>query len=351
MAKISTYPGPSSPSLSDMLIGTDINDMNATKNFTIGDILSVTGSGTYVPYVGAITNVDLGLYDITATTLIKAGGISTQFLKADGTVDTNVVPYTGATADVDLDTNRLITDAVMAPVGTNILYLSPSPFDFVGAKLDFTTGTYSFGDYTSLSNGTYVIIDDANSRIELSKGIYTNGSEGLAGDVLVSQGAGLPATWVSTVYGSFYDVNTQTTAGLTQELMQFGSTDFAAGVSITNDGLGDPTQITFASTGIYNVQFSAQLKKTGGGGETIFYIYLIKNGTPVPNSTTAITLENNNDLAVAAWNWFVDVSTLPLQCQIGWYTNNAVGELHYTTSPYVGVPAIPSVILTVNKVF
>jgi hypothetical protein len=132
--------------------------------------------------------------------------------------------------------------------------------------------------------------------------------------------------------------------------MQFGTTDFSSGVTITNDGLGDPTQITFSEAGTYNIQFSAQLKKTGGGGATIFYIYLLKNGVAVPNSTTAVTLENNGDLAVAAWNFFVDIPSIPYNCQIAWYTNNANGEIHADPAPVVGIPAIPSVILTVNRI-
>jgi hypothetical protein len=41
MGKISTYAQVSSPSLSDKVIGTDVDNINATKNFTIGQILSL----------------------------------------------------------------------------------------------------------------------------------------------------------------------------------------------------------------------------------------------------------------------------------------------------------------------
>jgi len=418
MAKISTYPFPSSPTLSDKLIGTDLNDMLMTKNFTISDIISVAGSSTYVPYTGGNNDVFLLGYGFYANEFVVYGGTSSQFLKADGSIDSNVyalasslalyvpytgatsnvvlgsntisasgyivpggtssdflkadgsvdpstylttsaaastyVPYTGATGDVDLGANRLTADAILARASTQILYLSPTPFDGVGLKLEFLTGVYSLGDYLSQSNGTYLIVDDANSRIELSKGIYTNGSEGTSGQVLTSQGAGLPATWstpfVVPTLGSFYDTTVQGTAGTTFEIMQFNSTDISTGVSIVNDGLGDPTKITFSTSGVYNIQFSAQLKKTGGAGATLFYIYLIKDGTPVSNSATAVTLENNGDLLVAAWNWFITISLLPSYCQIGWYANNANGELHYDAAPVVGIPAIPSVILTVNRV-
>ena len=418
MAKISTYPGPSSPSLSDKLIGTDLNDMLMTKNFTISDIISVAGSSTYVPYTGAITNVDLGSYGITAQTLIKAGGLSTEFLKADGTTDTNVVPYAGATNNLDLggndliattiiksgglateflkadgsvDSNTYLTTAIISglvpytgatgSVDLGVYKLTATSLEIVtddvtmqgiqcfsgdyfsigsngwlasGFLVDFVNNRYYLGDWGSAVNGTYIKIDDANSRVEISKAIYTNGSEGTSGQVLTSQGAGLPATWstpfVVPTLGSFYDTTVQGTAGTTFEIMQFNSTDISTGVSIVNDGLGDPTKITFSTSGVYNIQFSAQLKKTGGAGATLFYIYLIKDGTPVSNSATAVTLENNGDLLVAAWNWFITISLLPSYCQIGWYANNANGELHYDAAPVVGIPAIPSVILTVNRV-
>lgn len=430
MAKISTYPFPSLPTLSDKLIGTDLNDMLMTKNFTISDIISVAGSSTYVPYTGATTNVDLGAYDITATTFIKLGGLSTEFLKADGSIDSNtyalasslasyvpyvgatnnldlggndliattiiksgglateflkadgsidsntylttaiisgLVPYTGATGDVDLGANRLTAtslrittdDAEMVgiscfPGAQNFFEIGSNGWTVSGFLVDFVNNTYFLGDWGNAVNGTYIKVDDANTRIELSKGIYTNGSEGSSGQVLTSQGAGLPATWstpfVVPTLGSFYDTTVQGTAGTAFEVMQFNSTDISTGVSIVNDGLGDPTKITFSASGVYNIQFSAQLKKIGGGGATLFYIYLIKDGVPVPDSATAVTLENNGDLLVAAWNWFITISLLPSYCQIGWYTDNANGELHYDAAPIVGIPAIPSVILTVNRV-
>jgi hypothetical protein len=43
-----------------------------------------------VPYTGAGGSVDLGAFNITAESLIKAEGLSSQFLKGDGSVDSNV---------------------------------------------------------------------------------------------------------------------------------------------------------------------------------------------------------------------------------------------------------------------
>jgi hypothetical protein len=41
MAKISTYPISGTPTLSDKLIGSDPNDLELTKNYTISQILSL----------------------------------------------------------------------------------------------------------------------------------------------------------------------------------------------------------------------------------------------------------------------------------------------------------------------
>jgi len=49
----------------------------------LSDIPSITG---FVPYTGATQSVNLGLYNLTANSIIKQGGTSTQFLMADGTV-------------------------------------------------------------------------------------------------------------------------------------------------------------------------------------------------------------------------------------------------------------------------
>lgn len=51
---------------------------------TLGTLPSVSG---FVPYTGATADVDLGINDITANSIIKNGGTSSQFLKADGSVD------------------------------------------------------------------------------------------------------------------------------------------------------------------------------------------------------------------------------------------------------------------------
>jgi len=69
-----------------------VSDGGVVKYRTGAEVLSDIGAASasgYVPYSGATSNVNLGAFNITASSLIKAGGVDTQFLKADGSVDNN----------------------------------------------------------------------------------------------------------------------------------------------------------------------------------------------------------------------------------------------------------------------
>jgi hypothetical protein len=147
-------------------------------------------------------------------------------------------------------------------------------------------------------------------------------------------------------YGSFYSTQTQTTVGNEQKAMTFNNTDPAAtlGFSIVSN-----SRITAAHTGIYNLSFSAQLKKTSGGGATQIYIWIKKNGSNLPDSNTVLTLANNGDLLVAAWNLFLQLNA-GQYVELFWYSTSATVELHYNATPVVGLPEIPSVIATMNRV-
>jgi hypothetical protein len=78
-----------------MLIGTDVDNLNETKNFLIGDIANFILADNYVPYLGATKNVDLGIYTVTGAGYIVNGGAATEFLKADGSLDATVYQPAG----------------------------------------------------------------------------------------------------------------------------------------------------------------------------------------------------------------------------------------------------------------
>lgn len=145
-------------------------------------------------------------------------------------------------------------------------------------------------------------------------------------------------------YGSFYDVTTQT--GGSTKAIEIGETVLSDRVTIENG-----SEITFTELGIYNIAFSAQLSKSGGQTDQI-YIWLRHNGVDVPDSATVLSITNQNPKLVAAWNFFVHVNTTPQQFQLMWYTSDTNASILHTNAITGAnpVPAIPSVILTVNQV-
>jgi hypothetical protein len=177
----------------------------------------------------------------------------------------------------------------------------------------------------TITQGTNIVVTQNNDDIEIS-------APNIVGTALY--------------YGSFYSTQSQTTVGNEQKAMTFNNTDATAtlGFSIVSN-----SRITAAHTGIYNLSFSAQLLKTSGGGATQIYIWIKKNGSNLSDTNTVLTLANNGDLLVAAWNLFLPL-TAGQYVELFWYATSSTIELHYNATPVVGLPEIPSVIATINRV-
>jgi hypothetical protein len=146
-------------------------------------------------------------------------------------------------------------------------------------------------------------------------------------------------------YGSFYSTVDQTNGGASvANKMTYNTTDLSNGVSIVSN-----SRITMANAGVYNIQFSAQLDKTDSGDDTV-QIWLQKNGSNIANSNTETTLTGNAGKHVAAWNWFVNAAAGDY-FEICWHSIDTSVFINYiaaASSP--SRPAIPSIILTVNKI-
>lgn len=96
-------------------------------------IPSITG---LVPYTGATQNVDLGVFEITAAKLIKDGGQPEQFLKADGSVDNNVY-LTSADLPSTLDLYATTTASDIPTYGVLVRNIADGRFNTIA--VDVTT--------------------------------------------------------------------------------------------------------------------------------------------------------------------------------------------------------------------
>ena len=129
--------------------------------------------------------------------------------------------------------------------------------------------------------------------------------------------------------------------------MKFNTTDFALNTRIVSS-----SRITVDNTGIYNIQFSAQLGNTANTSVD-FDIWFAYTGSNIANSNTQVTLNKvpgSTGRLVAAWN----VAT-PIQAndyiEIYWSCTGATGQIQSspaTTGPTR--PAIPSIIATLTQI-
>lgn len=150
-------------------------------------------------------------------------------------------------------------------------------------------------------------------------------------------------------YGAFQDNSTQTTDGNENLAVKLDTTDVSSGITVQNDTFGNPTKIVVSNSGVYDFQFSAQLRKTQGGSAQQIYIWLRVDGTDVPDSNTQLTLANNGHLLVAAWNFFVQANA-GSYIQLMWRATDEHVQLVYDDPIPGTIPKIPSVIVTVNKI-
>jgi hypothetical protein len=168
MAKISSYPILSDPTINDILIGTDVQDLNITKNFSIGSIIDIVGN-EFVPYVGATGNVNLGAFNITSSSFIVAGGLSSQFLKANGTLDSTVYVPASRTLTInsvtyDLSANRswsLNTIDTLTTIGTS------GAATYIGRTLNIPQ-YQGQGNYITQLSGEATAVGPGNATVTLS---------------------------------------------------------------------------------------------------------------------------------------------------------------------------------------
>jgi hypothetical protein len=146
-------------------------------------------------------------------------------------------------------------------------------------------------------------------------------------------------------YGSFYDTTTQSASVInTAYGVKLGVTDLTNGITIANN-----SKIKFANAGIYNLQFSLQLEKTGGSGNMITDIWLKKNNINLDGTNGKIVLTGSANASpiIAAWNYVVAINSND-SLELMWAVDNINVKIisASASSPH---PSTASAILTVTQ--
>ncbi len=156
--------------------------------------------------------------------------------------------------------------------------------------------------------------------------------------------------FINMPFGSFYDTTDQTAASTT--------TAYAVTLNTTalsnNVSLVDSTKITFATDGVYNIQFSIQLSNNDNATQDID-IWFRKNGVDIDNSNSRFGLAPRKSAGdpyhvIGSLN-FVDSFVADDYVQLYWRTSSTNAYIEYYSAPSSPTrPAIPSVILTATFV-
>lgn len=200
--------------------------------------------------------------------------------------------------------------------------------------------------YTTRDDGALVLINNGIPGPTGPSGVAgPSGAVGASGVAGPSGVQGPTGSGLIPYYGSFYDTTNQTNAsGTAVNHMNLNTTAESRGVAVTSGYM-----IQVANSGVYNVQFSAQIEKSNASSDDIF-IWLAKNNVNVADSNTAVTIQGSSERTVAAWNWMLTLDQNE-HVDVRWHSIDTSMRLLYSGASNLPTrPAIPSVILTVNRV-
>lgn len=154
----------------------------------------------------------------------------------------------------------------------------------------------------------------------------------------------------SAPYGAFQDSTDQTAANTTTAYsITFDTTDYSNGVYLSNS-----SRVNVRNYGIYNIQFSIQLKNTTNDTQDVD-IWFAKNGTNIDKSNSRFSLparKSSGDPShlIAAMNFFVEMQASDY-VELKWrVSDTGVSIEQYGTSTSPTRPAVPSAIITAQYV-
>jgi len=150
-------------------------------------------------------------------------------------------------------------------------------------------------------------------------------------------------------YISAYSNTDQTGSVSVATAVKIENTDFSAGISIANDGSGNPTRITFAVAGTYALAPSIQFKNTDTNDHDATFWFRL-NGTNIANSASVVNVPKASDGgAVFSQIVIYEQVTAAQYIEIMWLPENVAVTLDFTAAGAIA-PAIPSVILAAERI-
>ena len=360
---------------SAFIIGNGTSDLNrsnlvfaAGNSFNIYGDLTVTGttsSGT----ISATTYQNLPT-DVRVTGATYSNNTFTYTNNTGGTFNVLFNSVTGLTVN-----GNLTVTGNTSLQGLTATTISASTYQNLPTDIRVTGATYSNNTFTYTNNtgGTFNVLFNTITGLTINGNLTVTGNTSLnstTASTLTLSSVPTTGTSISVVlvrdsvtgvvkqrditnalnknYASFYDTGDQT--GLANAVLTMSantSDSWNTGITLSAN-----TRFVIQNPGVYSLAFSGQMVKTGGNTATHAHIWLYQNGLDVPNSASQIGFPSNSVYVVPAWNFFFSTTTPNEYVELKWEINSNVdNQLLLKHQPATGnVPAIPSLIVTINQV-
>jgi hypothetical protein len=122
-----------------------------------------------------------------------------------------------------------------------------------------------------------------------------------------------------------------------------------AGITIVNNGSGNPTRITFAAAGTYMIAPNIQFANSGGADYNA-NVWFRKNGTDIANSNTVVNVPKAADGGSHFFQIVLyETVTAGQYVEVMWLPTNVALTLDYIAAGAIA-PATPSVILVSERI-
>ena len=244
------------PTSRTLTINGTVYDLTADRSWSVGTVTSVTATSPITSSGG--------------TTPVISTSMSTNKLIGRSTAGTGVM-------------EEITIGSGLTLAGGTLSSTSTSPLTTKGDIYTFSTVNARLG----VGLDTQVLIADSTTPTGLKWGSNT---------------AATPTGY----YAMYQDVLTQTVAVVnTGYPIKFRTLDLSNGVTVVSD-----SRITFANTGIYNLQFSVQLENSDTQEHDVT-IWLRKNGVDVVGSSGFVAVVSKhggiNGHVLPSWNYLLDV--------------------------------------------
>jgi len=276
---------------SDIYVSTNVSPVYVVVN---------SNDGVFVPYTGATTNVNLGAFTLTANSIIKSGGTSSQFLKADGSVDSTT--YTPSTRNITINgtTQDLSADRTFTVSAANIY----SDNGTLTGDRTVTMGAFTLSFEKDITvNGHRIGSGNGNVSTNIAIGQLAAASTTTASQsVFIGYSAGnLVTTANSNVLIGAFAGRIINTGGGNTIIGQVSGYTLTSGTFNTLIGRQSGNGLT---TGIHNVVVSAigsgTIGITTGSYNTIIGSQVI--GLPATLSNNIILADGQGNIRIRTWD-------------------------------------------------